>query len=266
MFLVHGAYPLIMGIISGYPTGAKILVDFRKNKICSKEECERLLSFTNNSGPLFILGTVGISFFGNSTIGILLFIPHILACITVGILFRFWKSNNKSNFKINTNYKSDNENEICFSNLGTIIGKSISSSISTIVMIGGFIVLFSVILSIIKNSNILLIIFNIFKPILVLFNIDYNYFSAFISGIIELTNGISQIVQIPIKNISINIILCSILLGFGGISVLLQVLSIISKSDISIKPYLIGKILHGIIAGIYTYIFISYFPIFNFNL
>ena len=41
--------------------GAKIAVNFRNNNICTKEECERLLSFTNNSGPLFIIGTVGIS-------------------------------------------------------------------------------------------------------------------------------------------------------------------------------------------------------------
>ena len=55
----EGAFGLIMGIISGYPVGAKIAANFRKNNICSKEECERLLSFTNNSGPLFIIGTVG---------------------------------------------------------------------------------------------------------------------------------------------------------------------------------------------------------------
>ena len=39
--------------------------------IISKEESERLLSFTNNSGPLFILATVGISLFGNKKIGII---------------------------------------------------------------------------------------------------------------------------------------------------------------------------------------------------
>ena len=45
----EGAFALIMGFISGYPTGAKIACDFRKKNILPKEECERLLSFTNNS-------------------------------------------------------------------------------------------------------------------------------------------------------------------------------------------------------------------------
>lgn len=64
----EGAFPLVMGIISGYPVGAKIVTNFRKENICTKEEAERLLTFTNNSGPLFIIGTVGISLFGNTTI------------------------------------------------------------------------------------------------------------------------------------------------------------------------------------------------------
>ncbi len=83
-------FAFIMGIISGYPMGAKIACDFRENNICSKEECERLLSFTNNSGPLFIVGTVGILMYGNTAIGLLLFITHILACLTVGFFYLYF--------------------------------------------------------------------------------------------------------------------------------------------------------------------------------
>ena len=54
----EGAFPFIMGIISGYPVGAKIATNLRKDNLCTKEEAERLLTFTNNSGPLFIIGTV----------------------------------------------------------------------------------------------------------------------------------------------------------------------------------------------------------------
>ena len=90
----EGAFAFIMGIISGYPIGAKIVTNFRQNGICTKEEGERLLAFTNNSGPLFIIGTVGISLFFDTRTGILLFLSHILACISVGIVFRFWKKGN----------------------------------------------------------------------------------------------------------------------------------------------------------------------------
>lgn len=90
--------------------------------------------------------------------------------------------------------------------------------------------------------------------------------NSFINGIFEITNGIHLISTMKLKNISINIILTSFLLGLGGISVFLQILSIVSKSDLSIKPYIIGKILQGLFAALYTYILINVFPVFNFNL
>lgn len=266
MFQEFGSYAFIMGIISGYPMGAKIINNFRKNNVCTKEEGERMLAFTNNSGPLFIIGTVGITLFGNTLIGILLFVTHLLACITVGILFRFWKKNTPP-----TNYSTKKSSaptmQATFSNLGTILSKSILSSIQTIVMIGGFVVLFSVILSILQNSKLLSLASSAVFPFFKLFGITNETFAlGFISGIIELTNGVNLIASIPCKTISINIILAAFLLGFGGISILLQVFSITSQSDVSIKPYLIGKLLQGLFAALYTYILISGFPIFNLNL
>lgn len=156
---------------------------------------------------------------------------------------------------------------VSFSNLGEILSKSISSATSTILVIGGFVVLFSVVLSILENSNFISVISSALEPIFRIFGITNDSFvSGFVSGIIELTNGVQKISSIPCKEISTNIILCATLLGFGGISILLQVFSITSKTDISIKPYIIGKILHGIFAALYTYIFIKSFPIFNLNI
>ena len=263
----EGAFCFIMGLISGYPVGAKIACNFRENNICSKEECERLLSFTNNSGPLFIVGTVGISMFGNSTIGLLLLITHILACITVGFIFRFWKFNKcsvDSTNRKNSNYNKSNN--VTFSNLGEVLGKSITNSISTVLMIGGFVVIFSSIISILKSSGLLNSIVFILTPFFDFINIDSSFINGIVTGLLEITNGINIIANIHIKAISINIIIASFLLGFGGLSVLLQVFSITSKTDISIKPYFYGKLLHGFLASFYTFIFINIFPFFNFNL
>ena len=266
MFNVHGegSFAFIMGIISGYPTGAKIACDFQEKNILPKEECERLLSFTNNSGPLFIIGTVGISMFRNSTIGLLLFITHLLSCLTVGFIFRFWKKNLSFNKTIKLNsYKVANVN---LSNLGEIISDSIYQSISTIMMIGGFIVLFSVIISIFKYSKLLSAVTFCISPCLKPIGIPSTFVAPFLTGIIEITNGIALISNIHIKAISINIILTSFLLGLGGISIFLQVYSIVSKTDLSIKPYIIGKILQALFSAIYTFIFIQLLPFFNFNL
>ena len=93
----QGAFVLLMGTISGYPTGAKIVSNLKSQNILSKEEAERLISFTNNSGPLFILGTVGISLLSNKKIGYILLISHLISCIIVGISFRNWKISSQKN-------------------------------------------------------------------------------------------------------------------------------------------------------------------------
>ena len=264
----EGAFAFIMGIISGYPMGAKIATNFRQNNICSKEECERLLSFTNNSGPLFIIGTVGILMYGNTAIGLLLFITHILACLTVGFLFRFWKINSRNHTQNSSSsfYNAKPKKEVSFSNLGEVLAESITTSISTILLIGGFVVIFSSIISILKSSGILANVSIILSPIFTFFNIDTSFVSPLLSGFLEITNGINLISNISCKKISINIIFTSFLIGIGGISFLLQVLSITSKTDLSIKPYIYGKLLHGIFAALYTYIFINFIPFFNFDI
>ena len=265
----EGAFAFIMGIISGYPVGAKIVTNFRISGLCSKEEGERLIAFTNNSGPLFIIGTVGISLFFDTRTGLLLFLSHILACISVGIVFRFWKRNVKSeSYDLkSTSVPTFNKSIDCtFANLGEILSKSILSAINNVVMIGGFVVLFSVIVSILQHTKILEVLAIPFYPICNLFKIDTQFISAFFCGIIELTNGVKEVSIISSKYISTNVIICSFLLGFGGLSVALQVLGILSKTDISIKPYFLGKFLQGCFSAIYTYIALKNISFFNLDL
>ena len=150
--------------------------------------------------------------------------------------------------------------------MGEILSKSISSAISNVVMIGGFVVLFSVIVSILNKTQVFEILAIPFYPICNALNINTDFIPAFFSGIVELTNGVKNVSIIATKYISTNVIICSFLLGFGGISIALQVLGIISKTDISIKPYLIGKFLQGIFSAIYTYVALKYISFFNLDL
>lgn len=245
----EGAFALLMGMISGYPVGAKIVANLKERHLCTSIEAERLLAFTNNSGPLFIVGTVGIGLFYSYSIGILLFVTHLLSSLTVGFLFRWW---GKSKEKI---YRTDEyalDTNLSVYNLGEILSKSILNSINTILVIGGFVVLFSIIISMLQTSHILFIISKIFG----IFRIPPYLSMSLITGFLEVTNGISFLSTLENISIHLQITLCSFILGFGGFSVLLQVLSITSKSKISIKPYFIGKLLQAFFAAFYTYLII----------
>lgn len=277
-------FPFIMGLISGYPVGAKIVSDLYSKGACSKEEAERMVAFTNNSGPLFIIGTVGSAFYSNSLIGIILLITHILSSISMGLILGYISKRKRSvNFITKNKRHSDNsialvgnkkfnmysssyeilpQKDISIRELGSILGSSVLSAIKTVLTIGGFVTIFSVIISILKKSGILLFISEIIAKI---FNIDSDMVLGTITGIIEFTNGLSVISNIHLKNISINLIVSAFIIGFGGISVTLQVLSIISENKIGIRTYFFSKIAQGLIASLYTFL-ILLITIFNLNL
>lgn len=252
----EGAYAFLMGLISGYPVGAKIVCHLREQGLCTKDEGERMLAFTNNSGPLFIIGTVGISLFSNQTVGIILIVTHILACITVGVILGFTQKTDKmkwERYSINTRQKGEKT-------LGGILGESIKNAISTILMIGGFVVIFSIIISILNTSHILDIISKFISPIITNVGINSEFIKPILAGIIELTNGVKLISEASVVNYNLSIMLSAFLLGFGGISILLQVSSIVAKTDLSMKKYIIGKILQGIIASIYVFFILNFIP------
>ncbi len=284
-----GGFAFVMGLISGYPVGAKVVADFRENGEITKDEGERMLAFTNNSGPLFILSSVGIGLFGDTKTGFLLLATHILSCITVGIILgKFSKKSDaefrkkyskyyhshKSNTTIQDHYhvqnsyttKTKSSKNVNFKNLGEVLGNSINNSISTILMIGGFVVIFSVIISILNQTHALDFLANLIKPLLNVCGFDLDFAKPVISGIIELTNGVKGVSSIQIKSISQNVILCAFLLGFGGFSVLLQVFSIVAKTDLSMKKYFIGKFMQGTFAAIYTFLALKFIPFLNLDL
>ena len=257
----ESAIALILGNLSGYPVGAKLACNLLENKQCTKVEAERIIAFTNNSGPLFIVGTVGISMFYSKEIGLSLLLCHFLASLTVGVLFRNYKKDKDEFYRSVQTIKKDSPT-VSLSNLGEILGESIKNSINLILTIGGFIVLFSVVISILNESQIFTTIANALNN----FGIPENLSKAILSGLLEVTNGLKISSSLQSKSLATNIILSSFLLGFGGISVMLQVYSVISKQKLSIRPYIYGKFLQAILSSFYMCLLLQAFPFLTYSL
>lgn len=264
LFNVPGeaGFAFLMGMISGYPVGAKIITSFHRDQICTKEEAERMLPFCNNSGPLFIIATVGSGFYLDAQIGFLLLFTHLLASLSVGILFGLL-SRFRQKRSINATEKVyERKNRLEDLNLG----ECILNSVQTVLMIGGFLLLFSVIISILEQSHLLGIAHNILTPIFTFLHIPTSFITSFSSGLLELTTGLKGISNILQKDMAINLVLSAFVLGFGGFCVLLQVYGIISKEKLSIKPYFWGKLLQGFLAAIYTFLILQTTCLFQFKL
>lgn len=78
---------VVMGFTSGFPVGAILTKKLYDDHMLTANEAERLVSFTNNSSPLFILGAVGVGMFANPVAGYLLAAAHYLSNLCLGFLF-----------------------------------------------------------------------------------------------------------------------------------------------------------------------------------
>ena len=223
-----GAAAFVLGIISGYPLGAVTACQLYEGNYLSKSETERLLAFCNNSGPLFILASVGISMYHSLKLGILLYISHILAAITVGIIMKKYKSSSYSPpyIPIDTEEK----------NIGEIFGTVLANSINSILTVCGSVIFCSVISKICLE----------YIPV-------KGIMHSIILGFMEFVNGISELSGQNVSTL-LKLSLASLIVGFSGLSVHLQVMAIVSKYKLSLKPYIIGKILHGLLSFLYTYL------------
>lgn len=257
-----GSFALAMGIVSGYPVGAVITTDLRKQELITRIEAERLLTFTNNSGPLFIMGAVAVGMFKLPNVGYLLYVSHIAACITVGLIFKYYKKQNNKALKYSVKMSQRIKIELLRMrnsdiNPWTLFGECIKNSIFTILSIGGFIIFFSVLINIMLSSGVIGRIGELI-PGFINKGLGPKTIEGLICGIFEITTG-TNLINLAAVDLKIKLCCASLIIGWAGFSVHTQVMSIVSTSDIRVKPYIIGKALQGIISTIYTYIGYSLF-------
>ncbi|WP_067728272.1 sporulation integral membrane protein YlbJ [Oceanobacillus damuensis] len=260
-----GSFGWMMGMASGYPTGAKITARLREEKQLTKIEAERLVSFTNNSSPLFIFGAISAGFFHDLKLGTLLAFCHYLSNALVGVCMRFHGRNEsklqrmgerrKPKISIIRAFMEMHETRMKENKpLGEILGDAVLHSIKTLVMIGGFIILFSVLIKLLFLLGISPAIALIGEQILKGLGLPADLALPFISGVFEITIGANMISQTTTDSLLPKAILVSFILGFNGLSIHAQVASILAKTDIRFTPYFFARLLHGTFAVILTVI------------
>lgn len=221
----EACFPLIVSLFSGFPSGAKATTDLVKNNILTDEQGSRLLTFTHYSNPLFILGFIGNIVLGNRKIGFIILISHVLTNFIVGFLFR--PKDIGMVYKNNISVKTTK-----LPSLGKALKDSIFDSLNTMFLLLGIVTIFLIITTIISK------LFS-YGPLL----------NSLIAGLLEMTQGVKAISVLSVPLI-IKIMFITIFISFGGISVHVQVLSIISETKIKYKYFLLARIIHAILATI----------------
>lgn len=210
----------ITSIISGYPIGAKMTAELYNQGVISRSDAFKMSSFCSTSGPMFIIGAVGIAMLGNATYGYIIFLCHIVGALINGLLYR------------NLNIKETKENRtssISVKNLD-IASMVLDSSLS-VISVGTIIAIFFVVITSLYP------ILNLFSP----------HVSSIIEGMVEITKGCLDIATS--FNNKWSILASTFIISFGGISTMMQSISMLSSVKIPFRLIFLQKLTHAIISS-----------------
>ena len=222
----------LLGLIGGYPVGARCAVSLYEQRACSQRDAERLLAFCNNSGPAFILGAVGTMMLGSPKIGILLYGVHVVSSLLVGLTMRL--------FRRDCACERQTLRERAPVPLREAFTSAVTTSFSGMLNVCAFVIFFAVAIELLSASGILPLLA---RP-LTLAGLSPDSASGLLSGLLEVTSGISTLAASSCGGV-LRLAGTALLLGWAGLSVHCQVLNLIGESGLSVTPYLLGKALHG---------------------
>ncbi|WP_418790104.1 sporulation integral membrane protein YlbJ [Phosphitispora sp. TUW77] len=272
VFNLPGAASFVMavGYSSGFPISASLTARLRKDRLCTKFEAERLMCFTNNASPLFMLVAVGVGMFGNPRLGVIIALVHYAANLMLGLLLRFYQTNDpefiprierKDNILRRAFLEMHTVTQTNPLHFGKVLGSAISSSINKLLLIGGFVIIFSVIIRVTALTGIMSLITATLGIVLKPFGFSNAAVSALGQGFFEMTLGtkaVSEAVSVPLLH---KAAAASIILGWSGLSVLAQVAAMIGETDLQMKLFVISRVFHGCLAGVICFIMFSLKPV-----
>ncbi len=209
---------MVMGFLCGFPMGAKILSDFRKEKKISQSEANYLLGFCNNFSPMFLLGFL---------CPILNLPTQKILCVTLGspLLYGFFLSL----FRKKTHTLSPKDHSILFT--FSMMDSAIMNSFSAMTKLGGYLILFGIFTKMVTA----LPAATIFKSLII--------------SLTEVTNGIAYTDSLSIpSNLKAYILLPCIC--FGGCSGFAQTKTMIQETDLSLNKYIFSKTVCTILAAL----------------
>lgn len=207
---------LLVGLLGGYPVGAQCVCQAYTAGRLGRTDARRMLGFCSNAGPAFLFGMVASRFQSRSAPFVLWGI-HILSALIVGFLL----PGKQKTVAVLSSKKQMS------------LGQAMEHSVRTMACVCGWVVLFRVIIT--------------FFDRWFLWLLDREH-SVLLTGILELTNGCVNLTMMDCEGM--RFILAALFLGFGGICVGMQTVSVTTRAGLGTGLYFPGKILQGAISTI----------------
>ncbi len=235
-FSGQGLSAHLLGLISGFPGGAVLCANLYISGAIEKSEAERIVAFSNCISPAFCILFFGKEIMQSTFCGVIVFLSVLVSNLV--LLFVF-PANKKLPYKktspINPTYKKTSVTSIISDSAGVML--NICAFVTFFMCIGSLI---TTVLS--KTTGIC------------------PEARAIICSVLEISAGLSALSVLPFGR---KMLLGSILISFGGISAIMQVISICEKYGISAKKFIYAKILGSVLSPFFTFLFVIITPHFS---
>ncbi len=272
-----GGFVAAVSCASGYPIGAKLTAKLWEQKWITRIEGERLVAFTTSSDPIFLIGAVSVGFFHQPEIALVLGAAHYGGVLIIGLLMRFHGSRSeksdtrseRSHTSQKTWSKSDNtvrseqpgplRQALSAMHtarledgrpLGELLRQAIASSLRLIIVVGGLVVFFCVILEALTNSGLMSGLHLLTASLLTACGLPPALTESIVGGIFEVTLGAQAAGEAAAAALPFKVAAAAFVLSWGGLSVHAQVASILNMTNLRYMPFLLARAAHGVISAL----------------
>lgn len=246
----NGIAALILGLIGGYPVGARTLAELTHRGECSNQDARRISLFCNNCGPAFLIGATGVGLFGKRETGYLLLGTNLLSALLIGGFLHLFTKRTYSGATLPCK-------KITHPSLFAALPDCISTSFSSTLGVCAYVILFSVIVALLDCSGIFT---HTASFLSVLFPIPYaeDLFHSLLTGFLEISTGIASLKSSSCSPFALPI--AAFILSWGGFSVHCQSLPFLKEANVPFLPYLIAKFTQGILSALLIAVAVTLFP------
>lgn len=235
-----GCFAVLTGFLCGYPMGAKVTADLLRAGRISQDEARYLLSFCNNTSPVFIINFIVWKTFGNES----LMLPGLSILIGTPVLlsFAFRKYYLKGRRAFPDPSPALKEKKTCFN--FSVLDSCMMNSFEAIVKVGGYIILFSVLLSLLRE----------------LAGQSPAVMAA--APVLEVTNGI-LLIRSTVSDPGLCFAAVLGLTSFGGLCSIAQTQCMLEGTGLSVIPYTIQKLTAAAAASLLAILYLTLFSPFH---
>lgn len=226
----NGTFAILTGFLCGYPMGAKVTADLVRSGKISKKEGSYLLSFCNNTSPMFIMNYVVLKSLKQENLLIPSLLILFLSPILCSFLFRIYY------LKEEKHYSSSALTSPHFYFHFQILDSTIMNGFEMITKVGGYIILFSVLITLLREIP-------CSSPL----------WTTFVLPSLEITNGIPMIISLC-HSFPLSFILVMALVSFGGLCSIAQTKCMLEGTGLSIVSYTIEKLITAMVTSLLSFV------------